>query len=37
MLENGSFTPSENTISDLLQSGKLQLLQNDNLKNLLYK
>lgn len=37
MLESGSFTPSENTISDLLQSGKLQLLQNDNLKNLLYK
>jgi len=37
MLESDSFTPSENTISDLLQSGKLQLLQNDNLKNLLYK
>lgn len=37
MLETGSFRPSENTISDLLQSGKLQLLQNDNLKNLLYK
>ncbi|NJB72033.1 hypothetical protein GGR42_002524 [Saonia flava] len=37
MLETGSFRPSENTISDLLQSGKLQLLQNDDLKNLLYK
>ena len=37
MLETGSFRPSENTISDLLQSGKLQLLQNEDLKNLLYK
>jgi hypothetical protein len=37
MLETGSFRPSENTISDLLQSGKLQLLKNKNLKNLLYK
>ena len=36
MLETGSFRPSENTISDLLQSGKLQILQNENLKNLLY-
>ncbi|MDH3321854.1 MAG: hypothetical protein OEM04_02630 [Flavobacteriaceae bacterium] len=36
MLETGSFRPSENTISDLLQSGRLQLLQNENLKNLLY-
>jgi hypothetical protein len=37
MLDTGSFRPSENTISDLLQSGKLQLLKNENLKNLLYK
>tara|TARA_R100000935_G_scaffold8302_7_gene17532 strand:+ start:161453 stop:162190 length:738 start_codon:yes stop_codon:yes gene_type:complete len=37
MLETGSYRPSENTISDLLQSGKLQLLQNEELKNLLYK
>jgi hypothetical protein len=37
MLETSSFRPSENTISDLLQSGKLQLLQNENLKSLLYK
>ncbi len=35
-LETGSYRPSENTISDLLQSGKLQLLQNDKLKNLIY-
>jgi hypothetical protein len=37
MLETGSFRPSENTISDLLQSGKLQLIKNERLKNLLYK
>jgi hypothetical protein len=37
MLETGSFRPSQNTISDLLQSGKLQLLKNESLKNLLYK
>jgi hypothetical protein len=37
MLETGSFRPSENTISDFLQSGKLQLLKNEKLKNLLYK
>ncbi|MFD2725699.1 DUF6090 family protein [Hyunsoonleella rubra] len=36
-LETGSFRPSENTISDLLQSGRLQLLQNENLKHLLYQ
>lgn len=36
-LETGSFRPSENTISDLLQSGKLQLLQNENLKHLIYQ
>jgi len=35
-LETGSFQPSENTISDLLQSGRLQLLKNTNLKDLLY-
>lgn len=37
MLETGSFRPSENTISDLLQSGKLQLIKNEKLKSLLYK
>jgi hypothetical protein len=37
MLETGSFRPSQNTISDLLQSGKLQLLKNESLKNLFYK
>jgi len=37
MLETGSFRPSENTIYDLLQSGKLQLIKNERLKNLLYK
>lgn len=36
-LETGSFRPSENTISDLLQSGRLQLLQNENLKDLIYQ
>ena len=35
--ETGSFRPSENTISDLLQSGRLQLLKNINLKDLLYQ
>ncbi len=35
-LEPGSFRPSENTISDLLQSGRLQILKNSNLKDLLY-
>lgn len=33
----GSFRPSENTISDLLQSGRLQLLKNKNLKDLLHQ
>jgi hypothetical protein len=33
-LEYDSFRPSENTISDLLQSGRLQLLQNEKLKDL---
>lgn len=36
-LETGSFRPSENTISDLLQSGRLQLLHNENLKMLIYE
>ncbi|AOW19914.1 DUF6090 family protein [Urechidicola croceus] len=36
-LETGSFRPSENTISDLLQSGRLQLLQNEKLKHLIYQ
>ena len=35
-LEYAAFRPSENTISDLLQSGRLQLLKNTNLKDLLY-
>jgi len=36
-LETGAFRPSENTISDLLQSGRLQLLKNTNLKDLLHQ
>ncbi len=36
-LETNIYRPSENTISDLLQSGKLQLLHNENLKNLFYQ
>ena len=32
-----SFNPSENALSDLLQSGRLQLLQNEKLKDLLYQ
>ena len=35
-LEYSSFRPTENTISDLLQSGRLQLLKNTNLKDILY-
>ncbi len=35
-LEYASFRPTENTISDLLQSGRLQLLKNINLKDILY-
>ncbi|WP_339755068.1 hypothetical protein [uncultured Winogradskyella sp.] len=35
-LDTGSFRPSENTISDLLQSGRLQILKNSNLKDLLH-
>ena len=36
-LEVGEFKFSENTISDLLQSGRLQLLHNEKLINLLYE
>lgn len=36
-LESGEFKFSENTISDLLQSGRLQLLHNEKLVNLLYE
>lgn len=36
-LEFQSFHPSENALSDLLQSGRLQLLQNEKLKDLLYQ
>ena len=36
-LEANTFNPSDNSISDLLQSGRLQLLHNDNLKSLLYQ
>lgn len=35
-LDTGSFRPSENTISDLIQSGRLQLIQNEKLKHLIY-
>lgn len=35
-LESGEFKFSENTISDLLQSGRLQLLNNEKLVKLLY-
>ncbi|WP_157473070.1 DUF6090 family protein [Eudoraea adriatica] len=31
------FTPSENSLSDLLQSGRLQLLENETVKDLLYE
>jgi hypothetical protein len=36
VFETGEFIPSENTISDLLQSGRLQVLQNEKLKVYLY-
>ena len=36
-VEFSNYTPSENAISDLLQSGRLQLLQNETLKDLLYE
>lgn len=37
VLESGEFRPSENTINDLIQSGRLKLLQNKKLKTLLYQ
>jgi hypothetical protein len=37
LLEFSSFRPSENTINDLIQSGRLKLLQNKKLKVLLYQ
>ncbi len=36
VLEPGEFRPSENTINDLIQSGRLRLLRNKKLKTLLY-
>jgi len=36
-VEYNSFNPSENALSDLLQSGRLQILQNEKLKDLLYQ
>ncbi|GAA4963372.1 DUF6090 family protein [Algibacter aquimarinus] len=36
-LETGEFRPSENTINDLIQSGRLKLLENKKLKVLLYQ
>lgn len=35
-LEPGEYRPSENTINDLIQSGRLRLLRNKKLKTLLY-
>jgi hypothetical protein len=37
VLEAGEFRPSENTINDLIQSGRLKLLKNKKLKMLLYQ
>ena len=37
VLEPGEFRASENTINDLIQSGRLKLIQNKNLKRLLYQ
>jgi hypothetical protein len=37
VLEFDSFRPSENTINDLIQSGRLKLLKNKKLKVLLYQ
>lgn len=37
VLEPGEFRPSENTVNDLIQSGRLKLLQNKKLKDQLYK
>ncbi|MCC1483957.1 DUF6090 family protein [Winogradskyella immobilis] len=36
VLETGEYRPSENTINDLIQSGRLRLLKNKKLKILLY-
>jgi hypothetical protein len=36
LLEPGEYRPSENTINDLIQSGRLRLLKNKTLKLLLY-
>jgi len=36
-IDYNMFSPSENALSDLLQSGRLQLLKNENLKELLYQ
>jgi len=36
VFETGEFIPSENTISDLLQSGRLQVLHNEKLKVYIY-
>ncbi|WP_282043669.1 DUF6090 family protein [Winogradskyella flava] len=36
VLEPGEYRPSENTINDLIQSGRLRLLKNKTLKLLLY-
>lgn len=36
LLEHGEFRPSQNTINDLIQSGRLRLLRNKKLKTLLY-
>ena len=36
VFETGEFIPSENTISDLIQSGRLQILQNEKLKVIIY-
>ena len=36
IFETGEFIPSENTISDLIQSGRLQVLHNEKLKVYIY-
>jgi len=36
-LEYSKYNPSENALTDLVQSGRLQRINNDNLKNLLYQ
>ena len=37
LIDFTTFRPSENTINDLIQSGRLKLLQNQKLKTLLYQ